>query len=197
MHIINFYDYIYGTSYSLDPDTFRKLEIFRNVHSLVIATYTAYKLYAYMISSDVQIIYNVCDVIFAQCIVDSFLTKRSDVHVHHWVTFVLIHHSKTFLEYTVIILSTEISTIFLSLREINKLTIKDQTSVISGINDGLFAFTFYYFRIYLYTKHIILSEDINTFPLILSSVAYGMWLLNIYWGILIGKMIMKLFTRTN
>jgi len=100
----------------------------------------------------------------------------------------------------------EISNIFLSIRNMLKdpsiLQFVSIPAFIHPINDGLFAMTFFYARIYLYFKYIITNQDFfeniikyNKFFMcdkIVIAIIYGLFILNLYWFGLILSNIIKL-----
>lgn len=71
---------------------------------------------------------------------------------------------------------------------------------INPINDGLFAITFFYARIYLYFKYIITNQALfkniskyNKFYMcdkIIITIVFGLFILNLYWfGLILGGVI--------
>ena len=71
-----------------------------------------------------------------------------------------------------ILLSTEISTIFLNLHNMFDANIY---TIFININQFLFVSTFFYNRIYLYTKYIIYGK-MNNYSLIISFLIYAFYL---------------------
>lgn len=87
------------------------------------------------------------------------------------------------------LLSTEISTVFLTLRGM----IKDGPLIFVYLNDLLFIYTFYYYRLnFFYRKFLIPYENFqivilfvsknNFWFIAMNSCIYGLYLLNVYWG---------------
>ena len=100
----------------------------------------------------------------------------------------------------------EVSNIFLSIRNlIRHPTIIQFVSLpafIQPINDGLFAITFFYTRIYLYFKYIITNQELfenitkyNQFFMcdkIVIAILFGLFILNLYWFLLICSGVIKM-----
>jgi hypothetical protein len=100
----------------------------------------------------------------------------------------------------------EVSNIFLSIRNlIRHPTIIQFVSLpafIQPINDGLFAITFFYARIYLYFKYIITNQELfenitkyNQFFMcdkIVIAILFGLFILNLYWFLLICSGVIKM-----
>ena len=100
----------------------------------------------------------------------------------------------------------EVSNIFLSIRNlIRHPTIIQFVSLpefIQPINDGLFAITFFYARIYLYFKYIITNQELfenitkyNRFFMcdkIVIAILFGLFILNLYWFLLICSGVIKM-----
>jgi hypothetical protein len=88
-----------------------------------------------------------------------------------------------------VILSTEISTIFLSTN--NLLEIAGSIIEVKNINKFMFISSFVYYRIYNYTYYLIFDKNIHSTFLIYSKNnfeffeiyigIYGLFILNIYW----------------
>jgi len=101
----------------------------------------------------------------------------------------------------------EISNIFLSIRNLirdpNIIQLVSIPAFIQPINDGLFAITFFYARIYLYFKYIITNQSLfeniikyNKFFMcdkIIIAIIFGLFILNLYWFGLILSSTIKIF----
>jgi hypothetical protein len=153
------------------------------------------------------------------CTIDFFFTKKSyDIIFHHIFTLGLIHYvlnnpisNDDNIKYSIFysVLSTEISTNFLLINNI--LRIYKHQSKINDINNIFFVFTFAYYRLYRFTKLLILNKQANeiflynsknNFEIIIFYFSlYGFYFLNIYWFKLIFSKVffktMRFFFRIN
>ena len=130
--------------------------------------------------------------------------------IHHTLVLMMLDYMNTHPDIVIreniisVILSTEISTIFLinnsllSNNNINKYFLKINrylVTIIKNINSILFIYTFLYYRIYNYYYNLIIDKSTNIvffkysrnnyeFYEIYISI-YGLFILNLYWSILI------------
>ena len=100
----------------------------------------------------------------------------------------------------------EVSNIFLSIRNLIRhptiIQFVSLSTFIQPINDGLFAITFFYARIYLYFKYIITNQELfenitkyNQFFMcdkIVIAILFGLFILNLYWFLLICSGVIKM-----
>jgi hypothetical protein len=105
-----------------------------------------------------------------------------------------------------VILSTEISTIFLTTN--NLLEMEGNIVIAKNINKLLFVSTFFYYRIYNYTYYLILDNNIHKifyyysknnleFCEIYTGI-YGLFFLNLYWsGMILNKAIINIAYNKN
>jgi hypothetical protein len=126
---------------------------------------------------------------------------RPDIQIHHLFALFIVHfvyNHREFLndinseitDFIKNVLSLEVSTIFLSSN-----FLLSKTSIIYKINHWGFITSFAYFRIYQYTRYVILSEKIyyiviNISKHLISQYSmfigiYGLGILNFYWFYLI------------
>jgi hypothetical protein len=196
--------YIIDLIYPLDPNrrhNFQSiLKTFQNIYCFTIVAYAGYAIYTAKVDTYLTAI----QIIHWQCIFDMLLCKPELV-LHH--IFVL-HLTTPFLqipglanhthEGVATILSTEISTIFLSLREF----IPQRYTTLNSINNTAFICMFAYTRIYNYSNQLIYNEPLhNKLTSYLSTynscliitAMYGLFFLNIYWAAIILKTIVKQF----
>jgi hypothetical protein len=144
------------------------------------------------------------------CLIDFFYIKKRDMITHHILVLMMIDYMNTHPGILIreniisIVLSTEISTIFLinnsllSNNYINQYFLKINrylVTTIKNINSILFIYTFLYYRIYNYYYYLIIDKETNIvffkysrnifeFYEIYISI-YGLFILNIYWSVLI------------
>jgi len=99
------------------------------------------------------------------------------------------------------VLSLEISTIFLTMRNILSTIKIENIATIQKLNDICFVFTFAYFRVYRYTQTLIVSNTLTELILVISRnkfyqysmfvSLYGLLVLNYYWFFLILRKMCK------
>jgi len=139
------------------------------------------------------------------CLIDFYFVKRNDMLLHHFLVLSMLHYMNNHSdienrsEIVSVILSTEISTIFLTTN--NLLENAENMVIVKNINKLLFISTFFYYRIYNYT-YLILDNNIHKifyyysknnleFCEIYGGI-YGLFFLNLYWcGMIFNKAINK------
>lgn len=142
------------------------------------------------------------------CFFDLYFIRRMDMFLHHVLVLSLLYsmhnHSdiKTNNELISIILSSEISTIFLT---INNLLENVNVNIIKKINKVMFISTFFYYRIYNYGYQLILNKDIYNIlsiysanKFILYQKYYGihtLFILNLYWLWLIFNRMVQMYRK--
>jgi hypothetical protein len=133
------------------------------------------------------------------CFFDLYYVQKIDFLLHHIFVLILVHRINNLSnvnleianELISVILSTEISSIFLNL---NKFLETDSYGVnVKKINNVAFVSTFVYYRIYNYTYYLILNKKfhnalfiyyINNFEFYQVYIGvYGLFILNLYWSI--------------
>ena len=153
---------------------------------------------------------NCSNIVGLMCLFDFFYIKKRDMIIHHIFVLMMIDYMNTHNNILIseniisVILSTEISTIFLinnSLLSNNYISedfLKKYNyfmNIIKNINTLFFIYTFLYYRIYNYYYYLIIDKDTNIiflkysrniyeFYQIYISV-YGLFILNLYWSTLI------------
>lgn len=176
------------------------LKNFQNAICLPVVLYSIYATTHYYYTNDPTYLKTAINVIKYYCAVD-FVLCSQDLALHHINVIGLIatyqnnpQLLKTTTDLLCTIVSTEISTIFLIAKPyINHPTL--QTT-----NNLLFIITFFYTRIYSYTKHLIYNTNLHetfydTIPLfdycLMETFLYGLYLMNLYWAAIIIKTICK------
>lgn len=154
---------------------------------------------------------NCSNTVGIMCLFDFLYIKRTDMILHHIFVLLMIDYmNNNYYNIPIsgniisIILSTEISTIFLITNSLlsNDYIIKDYLkintyfiNIIKNMNNILFISTFLYYRVYNYYFNLIIDKDTNIsffrytknvyrFYEIYISI-YGLFLLNLYWTTLI------------
>lgn len=150
------------------------------------------------------------NIVGMMCFLDIFLIKKKDMVIHHLFVLIMLHYMNTHPEIenrekiVSVILSTEISTIFLIM---NNLLNRNNTEnfaenydkynkiIITNINRLFFITTFMYYRVYSYYVCLLSNKEIhNTFLIYSKSKIqlfeiylgiYGLFILNLYWAIFI------------
>lgn len=111
---------------------------------------------------------------------------NTDMRIHHMATLFLgfMLASQPYFEkhwhLVAIVISTEISTIFLSLRALN---------ILKPINTVLFVITFFYYRTFR-LGNLVFFEIPDDGPILLKHLLYILYSLNLYWTV---KIFQKLF----
>ena len=144
------------------------------------------------------------------CLIDFFYIKKRAMIIHHILVLMMLDYMNTHPDIVIreniisVILSTEISTIFLinnsllSNNNIKQYFLKVNrysVTIIKNMNSIFFIYTFLYYRIYNYYYYLIIDKSINIVFLKYSKniyefyeiyiSIYGLFILNIYWSILI------------
>lgn len=188
----------------LDPNTKHNIQsIFKtiqNMYCLVIVSYAIYALF----TRDISLYLHVGKIIQWQCIFDMLLCSP-ELALHHLFAIGILHpflttpgiEMHTHNEMSTI-LSTELSTIFLVLRNI----IPAKYKRLGAINNAIFIATFVYTRLYIYSTQLIYSEHVHYMltthlppskSMLLFTSIYGLYFLNIYWAAIILKTLVKQF----
>jgi len=153
---------------------------------------------------------NCSNIVGLMCLIDFFYIKKRAMIIHHIFVLMMIDYMNTHPDIVIreniisVILSTEVSTIFLinnsllSNNYIKQYFLKINcylVTIIKNINSIFFIYTFLYYRIYNYYYYLILdkstnivflkySKNIYEFYEIYISI-YGLFILNLYWSMLI------------
>ena len=146
------------------------------------------------------------NIVGVMCLIDFYFVKKKDMLFHHVLVLSMLHYMNNHgdienrKEIVSVILSTEISTIFLTLNNlIEKISSIVSIKQIKEINKVAFVSTFVYYRIYNYSYYLILDKNIHNIFFIYSRNnfeyceiyfgLYGLFILNLYWSCLILKKI--------
>lgn len=167
------------------------IEKIQNISNLFICTLTSLNIYYYYIDQK-YLIYSVPFILTHFCI-DLFFCKN-DIKIHHILGIILILCKySTNLEYNKIIIltlyKTEISTFFYLFRIYAKNNYFPKNIIL--FNDICFFFTFLKFRIIDYYLNIIINPYIYLFMDIYFFALYGLFALNLYWFLIIIKILCK------
>jgi hypothetical protein len=176
----------------------------QNIYCLLIVSYATYSTLPN--NTDLQI--NALNIVKWQCILEC-LFCNPDVMVHHLIVLGItvpvtnsLHVIDNFLPELRIILQTEISTIFLTLHSI----VPTKYKTFITINNILFVLTFMYTRLYQYSKYVIYNEQMyekitNYYTpangTIICLALHSLLYINIYWGIIIIKTLVKQINKLN
>jgi hypothetical protein len=178
-------------------------KMIQNVYCLPIVLYAIYACY----SNDINTQIRMFSIVKWQCIFD-FLLCTPDLIIHHIAALLLIcpslnsiHALSNLMHLMIVVLKTEISSLFLVFREF----IPKKYKRLSNINNILFIVLFFYTRIYQYSNKIIYNEtlhdDIDKYysPFDAGLIKIGVYLLyfmNLYWFTIIIKTIVKKINET-
>lgn len=199
MYILDIIDEICPIKNHIKDAIETKFKYIQNIYCLLVVLYASYAIFTNNIDLQVNAIY----VVKWQCILE-FLLCSTDIMLHHLIALGIIYPVTTslqsidnFLPEMRVVLQTEISTIFLVLREI--IPVKYKTMV--AMNNILFVIIFAYMRLYQYTKYIIYNDTMyEKITFYYTSGTHSTWLIcslyslsyiNIYWGNIILKTLMK------
>lgn len=149
-----------------------------------------------------------CNAVGVMCLIDFCFVKKRDMMLHHLLVVFLVHYTNTHLhnpysnQIITVILSTEMSTIFLTLNNL-----LDVDSIFKQINKAAFLSTFLYYRLYNYPYQLMLDPNVRASYCIysnnvlehweISGSIYVLFMVNVYWTFLIadkvvGEMYKKL-----
>lgn len=177
-----------------------RIKWFQEGISLVPYAAGIYGIYSYM-QNDMETVIKMPYFIVFHCFVDMFFC-RYELMVHHAIIFTMFYawtisesqeQGRTIEIIT--LMSTEMSTIFISIRnillceELKEYRKYSLHGTLVGVNDLLFAGVFFYTRIYLYSKNIIFNTEVLHFynSVMAYGVFYFLYVLNIYWFAIILK----------
>jgi hypothetical protein len=219
MGFLSFIDSIFGTSMSKQTELLKNIQ---NCHCIVVSSITMYCLYNHYYLQNVYIMKYNFMLISGQCLLDLLITDKPEIIFHHIVTLSLCSFdlqyvpiiSNTGFDFNnnrAIMVMTELSTIFLVLRD----WLKNYNKLLQSVNDICFISSFSIIRLYMVPVYMLLNgqyiQEINkyTTPNTIVWLCYqtslcSFMFLNIYWGTLIVKKLVKsirpylyIFTYTN
>jgi hypothetical protein len=186
-------DYWCNTALQTQKELIRIAELTQSFHGLAVSLFSAYGVYQQWVYHDSCILLHNSNVVLWQLVFDFFFINRFEMLLHHILSIGIIGFYQYYLTHLPLIYisalaSTEISTIFLIL---------DKALPKYSINKILFVASFFYFRIYLFSKYLLLDsffhESIHLYSIGATAVFYfcltGLFSLNVYWAIAILKKI--------
>ena len=157
---------------------------------------------------------NCCNIVGVKCIIDFCFKIKNDMLIHHMLVLFMLHYVNTHNgenrnEIISVVLSTEISTIFLTTNNLLKDTASNldyNLDYVKNANKVIFVYSFVYYRVYNYAYYLIFNKNIhNTFLIhsknmfelceVYTSV-YGLFILNLYWTSIIIKKIFVEFLKS-
>ena len=177
-----------------------RVKWFQEGISLVPYAAGIYGIYSYM-QNDMETVIKMPYFIVFHCFVDMFFC-RYELMVHHVIVLGMFYvwvtnesHSEERLIVVTTLFSTEVSTMFISIRnvllcdELKEYRKYSLHGTLVGLNDVLFAGVFFYTRIYLFAKNIVLNVTFLAFynSWIIYGTFYLLYMLNIYWFAIILK----------
>ena len=182
-------DYFFNTT--LENSQF--IKYVQNAHTLIVSIGCGVGLYYYQPYSSLYIIPFLQKTILAQCTFDLFLNSKPDIFIHHIIAISMVAYSlsqPSQIYKSAVIISSELSSIFLVFNHY-----LDHESMLSVMNKCCFLSTFFYTRLYLYTKEILFDETFVIGPhpnkLWYSVNIYSFLCINIYWGSILVKIMYK------
>lgn len=184
------------------------------ITTLVVSLYACFCLYQfYLYDKDIKWINTLFIIVLVYLTIHLYFVEKIEMKIHHILfIFVIIWYLMcpdigTIIKNELYVFAlAEISNIFLSIRNLirdpNIIQFVSIPAFIQPINDGLFAITFFYARIYLYFKYIITNQTLfeniikyNKFFMcdkIVIAIIFGLFILNLYWFGLILSSVIKL-----
>jgi hypothetical protein len=177
---------------------------YQNLSLFIIGIISLFACISYDIGNNCEFIFSFLQkAIILYLGVDLFSNKQFDFFIHHIFTLLIgfynYYYKIGYIENHIIIytlLRTEISSIFLVLKYYIK---KD--SIFYNINNLIFIILFFKFRVFDYYYYIIDSNsslyllyeknEISIRPIILFIGFYGLYFLNLYWALVMIKIIFK------
>jgi len=206
MVVLSFIDSILGTSISKQTELLKNIQ---NCHCIIVSSITMGCLYSYYYLQNAYIMKYNFMVIAGQCLLDLLITDKPDIIFHHIVTISLCLFD---LQYVPIIsntgfdinnnraimVMTELSTVFLVLGD----WLKNHSKLLQSINNTCFISSFFIIRLYMVPVYMLLDsqyiQEINKYstPYTIVWLCYqtslcSFMFLNIYWGTLILKKLVK------
>jgi hypothetical protein len=182
------------------------IESYQNIANLVVCTGVSATLYAYYNISEEYLNYAI-PLIIIHFTSDLFITTKKDIQLHHLVGLIFIVYKYMMNVETIdtkstilVLYKTEISTFFYVFKIILQ-NMKNKNELLIQLNDIFFIITFFKFRMYDFYNILINDMSIyiiymkyNYFCIIISAV-HCMYLLNVYWFLIICKIIAKPFIK--
>ena len=189
-----------------------------HIATLIVAICACFCLYQFHVSDrNVLWINYISGIILTYLLVHLFFVEKLEQTIHHTLFIFVISwfflcqnnengNGDTIKNELMVIILVEISNVFLSIRNLIKTpsVIKciSLPAFLKPLNDILFAVSFFYTRIYMYLKHIILNpaffENISKYnrffmcDKIVIAISFAVFVLNMYWFGIICKGLLKM-----
>ena len=186
-------DYWCHTAWQTQKELVRVADNIQLFHGLAVSLFSAYGLCQQWIYNEPCILQHVPTVVFGQLFLDLFLIKRFDLLWHHLTVMGIVGFYKHLPPispiYLSVLVSTELSTMFLVFDSF-------VSSSMKFANGSLFVASFFYTRIYLYSKYLLLDPALREQTISFDNIVglflcvYGLFGVNVYWGV---KILKKLF----
>jgi hypothetical protein len=189
-----------------DPIIKRNCEVFRNLYAIAVNAYMSWAVIQYYVQNIHVDVLHIAKVLAVHLYIDSLFIENTLVHLHHLVCILGLYSYEKILwtpiedyqQCAVVLYSTEISSVFLCIREIIRHMKWTQTyQTIYQWNNIIFGVSFYFTRILLFSHYFIFSDDLVTRFETMRVNIYSIWFIytllyaffgmNIYWGYQIGK----------
>lgn len=189
------------------------------ITTLVVSLYACFCLYQYCCyDKDIKYINTLFTIVLVYLTIHLYFVEKIELKIHHIlfifviIWYIMCPNIGTIIKNELYVFAlAEISNIFLSIRNIIRepsvIQFVSIPAFIQPINDGLFAITFFYTRIYLYFKYIITNQALfeniikyNKFFMcdkIVIAIVFSLFILNLYWFSLILSSIIKLLKIDN
>lgn len=189
-------DFIFGTNFK----NHETLKYIQNVNTLIVSTCTALSTLHYFTFSSYITLPYLLRLINVHCMVDLLFVSNIDMTLHHIITIGLVQFffykplPMDVLHFeTMILCTSELSSIFLVGREWI-----DKKSPYYVWNNYAFMVSFFYTRLYLLPKYLLLGDNCVQYLHSIMSLfdkcwyfgtLYAFMTINIYWGTIMIKMI--------
>ena len=216
MLLLKYIDNFTGSNYHNNVTLISIGEITRSLVSLYGAIFTLNTLKIYYLENNLSLIQPTVNVLTKTFIYDfAFFKCKEDKTTlpHHiisfYLAFLIYYHNLNVNDDCVkdVIISiflTEVSTIFLRIRDISK-SLNIYRGNLKTINNYLFAIMFFYTRIYFYTTKIYIDDGVNKiidkysieYPIFFYTPYHSIFILNLYWFFLILKIGYKEVYKNN
>ena len=211
MLLLKYIDSYLGSNLQTNDKLNFGCDIFRCLISLYGSYISVYSLYIYYQYNILEHFEHSGLILIKTMLLDFIFIKKREytTYFHHfggfYIMFLNYYYNFQIINIQRIIISiflTEVSTIFLRIRDISK-KCNIYTGNLQLVNNNIFALTFFYTRIYNYTNTMYLENGINDviieynikYPIIFSAPFHGLYLLNIYWFYLVIKIGLKEFFK--
>lgn len=177
---------------------------YQNLNLFIISSISTIACISYNIENNSEYIFSLLQrIILLYLSIDIFCTKQTDAFIHHICSLLIgfydYYYKIDYIDNNIItyyIYKTEITSIFLVLKHYIK---KD--SIFYNINNLIFVILFFKFRLFDYYYYIIErssslyiipgNDEISIRSAVIYTGVYGLYFINVYWGLLMIKIIYK------